>query len=398
MAGGTEKSEKPVPLDLHRASVSELMACGRFSKEVVEAIIRTRGPEGVLTMDKLVAATGIEEESWVSLVRDGVIDLECADFQAAENGDSRSAGHSDRGPLEEPRLSNLVRAIENLSFKVNNVHERLGRCEDFMQGQDARLRKCENFMQQQMTQMEETMSKRPCSDVMDRAPRMGDHGLRSEHPWRDMYGFGGASKGYPPFEGQGTHSPRMDDRTSFRAQSRYDFELDQFATHEAEHFRTFPEFSRQRQESQDVQLLLGPTAPRQYPSHAERRQESAQRQAYKYSSTGQHKPHTEDWTWSKAPTASKTKPQDRRDSRDDKGATSAQRQKELIVQQKSHRASEDVSSRQHHGRCDESPEHQSSRRLVIWDALRQLWRYCNVLTPTWAFSWTLCVVEDINPF
>ena len=80
MAGGTEKSEKPVPLDLHRASVSELMACGRFSKEVVEAIIRTRGPEGVLTMDKLVAATGIEEESWVSLVRDGVIDLECADF------------------------------------------------------------------------------------------------------------------------------------------------------------------------------------------------------------------------------------------------------------------------------------------------------------------------------
>ena len=90
MAGGTEESEKPVPLDLHMASVSELMTCGQFSKEVVEAIIRTRGPEGDLTMDKLVAATGIEEESWVSLVRDGVVDLKCADFQAAEKGDSRS--------------------------------------------------------------------------------------------------------------------------------------------------------------------------------------------------------------------------------------------------------------------------------------------------------------------
>ena len=309
MAGGTEKSEKPGPLDLHRASVSELMACGRFSKEVVEAIIRTRGLEGVLTMDKLVAATGIEKENWVSLVRDGVIDLECADFQAAKNGDSRSAGHSDRGPPEEPRLSDLVRAIENLSFKVDNVNARPGRCEDFMQGQDARLRKCENFMQQQMTQMEETMSKRPCRDVMDLAPRMSDHGLRSEHPWCDMYGsgmsssheypptlgqgtshsqygmngFGGASKGYPPFEGQGTHSPRMDDRTSFRPKSRYDFELDQFATYETEHSRTFSEFSRQRLESQDVRLLLGPTAPRQYPSHAERRQEFAQRQAHKSS-------------------------------------------------------------------------------------------------------------------
>ena len=174
MADGTEKREMPVPLELHRASVSELMACGQFSKEVVEAIIWTRGPEGVLTMDKLVAATGIEEESWVSLVRDGVIDLECADFQAAENGDSRSAGHSDRGPPEEPLLSDLVRAIENLSFRVDNVNERLGRSEDFMQGQDTRLRKCENFMQQQMTQMEETMSK--SSDVMDHAPRMGDHG------------------------------------------------------------------------------------------------------------------------------------------------------------------------------------------------------------------------------
>ena len=72
---------------------------------------------------------------------------------------------------------------------MDNVHEQLGRCEDFIQGQDARLRKYENFM----TQMEETMSKRPCSDVMDRAPRMGDHGLRSEHPWRDMYGSGMSS-------------------------------------------------------------------------------------------------------------------------------------------------------------------------------------------------------------
>ena len=127
---------------------------------------------------------------------------------------------------------------------------------------------------------------------------------------------------------------------------QYDFELDQFATHEAEHFRTFPEFSRQRKESQDVRLLLGPTAPRQYP---ECRQESAQCQAHTSSSTGQHKPHTEDWTWSKAPTASKATPQDRRDSREHKGATSAQYQSELIVQQKLHRASKDVSSRQHHG-------------------------------------------------
>ena len=178
-----------------------------------------------------------------------------------------------------------------------------------------------------------------------------------------MNGFGEACKGYPPFEGQGTHLPHVDDSTSFWAQSRYDFELDQFATHEAEHFRTFSEFSRQRQESQDVQLLLGPIVPRQYPSHAERRQESAQCQAHKSSSTGQHKPHTEDWTWSKAPIANKAKPQDRHDSRDDKGVTSAQRQSELIVQEKSHRASEDVSSRQHHGRHDESPEHRSSRRL-----------------------------------
>ena len=141
---------------------------------------------------------------------------------------------------------------------------------------------------------------------------------------------------------------------------QYDFELDQFATHEAEHFRTFPEFSRQWKESQDVRLLLGPTAPRQYP---ECRQESAQCQAHKSSSTGQHKPHTEDWTWSKAPTASKATPQDRRDSREHKGATSAQYQSELIVQQKLHRASKDVSSRQHHGKRDESPEHRSSRRL-----------------------------------
>ena len=93
----TEESERPLPLDLHRASVSELMACGRFSKEVVEAIIQTRGPEGELTMDKLVAAMGIEEVSWVSVVRDGIIDPDCADFQAVENDDSHSAGHSDRG-------------------------------------------------------------------------------------------------------------------------------------------------------------------------------------------------------------------------------------------------------------------------------------------------------------
>ena len=104
--------------------------------------------------------------------------------------------------------------------------------------------------------MEETMTKRPGCDVMDCAPRMGDHGFRREHPWRDVYasgmstsheypptggqgtshslygmnGFGGASKGYPPFGGQGTHLPRVDDRTWFRAQSRYDFELDQFDT------------------------------------------------------------------------------------------------------------------------------------------------------------------------
>ena len=132
---------------------------------------------------------------------------------------------------------------------------------------------------------------------------------------------------------------RVDDRTWFRAQSRYDFELDQFDTHEAEHFWTFSKFSTQRQESQDVRLVLGPTALRQYLLHAEHRQVSAQCHAQKSSTTGQHKPHTEDWTWSKAPTANKAKPQDRRDSRDDKGATSAQRQSELIVQQKSHRAS-----------------------------------------------------------
>ena len=78
---------------------------------------------------------------------------------------------------------------------------------------------------------------------------------------------------------------------------------------------------------------------RQYLLHAEHRQVSAQCHAHKSSTTGQHKPHTKDWTWSKAPTANKAKPQDRRDSRDDKGATSAERQSDLIVQQKSHRAS-----------------------------------------------------------
>ena len=101
----------------------------------------------------------------MSLVRDGVVDLECAGFQAAENSDSHSAGYSHRGPPEEPRLSDLMRVIENLSFKMDHYHERLERCEDFIQGQVARLRKYENFMQQQMTQIEETMTKRPCTST-----------------------------------------------------------------------------------------------------------------------------------------------------------------------------------------------------------------------------------------
>ena len=129
-----------------------------------------------------------------------------------------------------------------------------------------------------------------------------------------MNGFGGASKGYPPFEGQGTDFPCMDGHISFRTQSQYDFELDQFAAHEGEHFQTLPKFSRRQQESLDVRLLLGPTAPRQYLSHAEGRQESAHRQVQKLASTGQHKPHV-DWSWNKAPTASQAKPQDRRDEK-----------------------------------------------------------------------------------
>ena len=61
---------------LGRASVGELMACGQFSREIVEAIIQTRGPEGVLTMDKLVATTGVDQERWMSLVRNCIKDDE----------------------------------------------------------------------------------------------------------------------------------------------------------------------------------------------------------------------------------------------------------------------------------------------------------------------------------
>ena len=103
---------------------------------------------------------------------------------------------------------------------------------------------------------------------MHSAPHAGDHGLRSEHPWRDKYGsavssheylpamgkgtnhsqhdmsgFGGASNGYLPFEGQGTDFPHMDGRTSFRVQLWFDFDSDQLATYGAEHFQTFSDTS-----------------------------------------------------------------------------------------------------------------------------------------------------------
>ena len=82
---------------------------------------------------------------------------------------------------------------------MDNYHDRLGKCEDLIQGQGARLRKCTDFMHQHMTQMEETMTKISGSVVMDRAPCMGGHGLRSEHPWRDMYSSGmSTSHEYPP--------------------------------------------------------------------------------------------------------------------------------------------------------------------------------------------------------
>ena len=108
----------------------------------------------------------------MSLVREGIIGVDCADFQAAENGDSHLAGHADRFFSEQPQLSDLMKMLLSLDLKVDNYNEQMGKCEYFIQGQCDQLRKCEDFMHQQMAQMD-TLGKWSGSEVVDFGPQLG---------------------------------------------------------------------------------------------------------------------------------------------------------------------------------------------------------------------------------